>query len=248
MEYNKAYDLFIQGIRNASDNLAYTENTTGEGGVMEMARYAKKGGKFSYALTDKEWGIFYSSAMKGNQRTSFRIGDDGIVLLGDKFSKVVYYEDVSGDLEVKAVYKISNYDYNIHDNIPNAFDTLIMRERLKDNATSRRERDRIEKQTRAILESNSALYGTVFSKYNGQSNRFNLYSRGGNKAGRNSVQESNGARVSGGIEQVGEVKYDSRDADYLSAVERGDMETAQRMVDEAAERAFANSKNGKLRK
>ncbi len=40
----------------------------------------------------------------------------------------------------------------------------------------------------------------------------------------------------------------SRDADYLSAVERGDMETAQRMVDEAAERAFANSKDGKLRK
>ncbi|MBQ6337200.1 MAG: hypothetical protein IJI50_08215 [Ruminococcus sp.] len=39
------------------------------------------------------------------------------------------------------------------------------------------------------------------------------------------------------------VKRQSRsDADYLSAVERGDMETAQRMVDEAAERAFAKSK------
>ena len=40
------------------------------------------------------------------------------------------------------------------------------------------------------------------------------------------------------------------DSKYLSAVERGDMETAQRMVDEAAERAFADSKirdeNGKL--
>ena len=42
----------------------------------------------------------------------------------------------------------------------------------------------------------------------------------------------------------------SRDDDYLSAVNRGDMETAQRMVDEAAERAFADSKirgeDGKL--
>lgn len=42
------------------------------------------------------------------------------------------------------------------------------------------------------------------------------------------------------------------DADYMAAVERGDMETAQRMVDEAAERAFANSKiraeDGKLLK
>ena len=44
----------------------------------------------------------------------------------------------------------------------------------------------------------------------------------------------------------------ARDAEYLAAVERGDMETAQRMVDEAAERAFANSKirdeDGKLLK
>ena len=49
------------------------------------------------------------------------------------------------------------------------------------------------------------------------------------------------------------VKRQSRsDADYLSAVKRGDMKTAQRMVDEAAERAFAKSKirdeDGKLMK
>lgn len=46
------------------------------------------------------------------------------------------------------------------------------------------------------------------------------------------------------------VKRQSRDADYLYAVEHGDMETAQRMVDEAAELAFADSKirdeDGKL--
>ena len=49
------------------------------------------------------------------------------------------------------------------------------------------------------------------------------------------------------------VKFQSRsDADYLSAVERDDMETAQRMVDEAAEIAFSESKirdeSGKLLK
>lgn len=47
-----------------------------------------------------------------------------------------------------------------------------------------------------------------------------------------------------------DILYQQRDADYLSAVERGDMETAQRMVDEAAEIAFADSKirgeDGKL--
>ena len=39
-----------------------------------------------------------------------------------------------------------------------------------------------------------------------------------------------------------EKSSDRFDSDYLSAVERGDMATAQQMVDEAAERAFKNSK------
>ena len=47
-------------------------------------------------------------------------------------------------------------------------------------------------------------------------------------------------------------KYSIRDEDYMAAVERGDMETAQRMVDQKAEEAFANSKirgkDGKLLK
>lgn len=37
-------------------------------------------------------------------------------------------------------------------------------------------------------------------------------------------------------------KMQARDKSYLSAVKRGDMKTAQRMVDEAVERAFAKSK------
>ena len=48
-----------------------------------------------------------------------------------------------------------------------------------------------------------------------------------------------------------EVKYSDRDSDYLDAVNRGDMETAQKMVDEAAEKALSESKirlpDGKLR-
>ena len=52
-EYNKAYDLFIQGIRNASDNLAYTENTTGEGGVRFETRETEDGHKYvSIPITD----------------------------------------------------------------------------------------------------------------------------------------------------------------------------------------------------
>ena len=64
-----------------------------------------------------------------------------------------------------------------------------------------------------------------------------------------SNSKSRGARVNtnNGKNNVSQspdnVKRQSRsDADYLSAVERGDMKTAQRMVDEAAERAFAKSK------
>ena len=37
-KWEKAYDLYVEGIRAASDNLAYTENTNGEGGVRYMAR------------------------------------------------------------------------------------------------------------------------------------------------------------------------------------------------------------------
>ena len=42
-----------------------------------------------------------------------------------------------------------------------------------------------------------------------------------------------------------DIRYDiseEQDAEYMKAVESGDMETAQRMVDEAAEKAFPNSK------
>ena len=52
--------------------------------------------------------------------------------------------------------------------------------------------------------------------------------------------------------QSGKADVKKRDADYLAAVERGDTEAAQRMVDEAAELAFADSKvrgeDGKLLK
>ncbi len=41
----------------------------------------------------------------------------------------------------------------------------------------------------------------------------------------------------GSGERSGTVNYQARDSDYLSAVERGDMETAQRMVDDAAKEA-----------
>lgn len=51
---------------------------------------------------------------------------------------------------------------------------------------------------------------------------------------------------------VKQMNMSRNDADYLNAVERGDMETAQKMVDEAAERAFSDSQvrddDGKLLK
>lgn len=48
-----------------------------------------------------------------------------------------------------------------------------------------------------------------------------------------------------------ETKYSDRDKSYLDAVNRGDMETAQRMVDEVANKSLSESKirlpDGKLR-
>ena len=53
--------------------------------------------------------------MDNNQRNSFRIGNDGVVFHGDKFSKIIYYENYNGNLNVRAVYIITDYDYNKHD-------------------------------------------------------------------------------------------------------------------------------------
>ena len=50
---------------------------------------------------------------------------------------------------------------------------------------------------------------------------------------------------------ISQFHYSDRDSAYLEAVEKGDVETASRMVEEAAEKAFSNSKvrgsDGKLR-
>ena len=48
-----------------------------------------------------------------------------------------------------------------------------------------------------------------------------------------------------------DVKFSDRDTEYLNAVEKGDVETASKLIEEAAERVFSNSKvrgsDGKLR-
>ena len=65
-----------------------------------------------------------------------------------------------------------------------------------------------------------------------------------------SVSKNNISQTEQDINTSTQKNQSRSDADYLSAVKRGDMKTSQRMVDEAAERAFAKSKirdeDGKL--
>lgn len=63
---------------------------------------------------------------------------------------------------MKAVYKLENYDYNIHSKQPEVTELIIklVRDRYND------------KQAGAILQDYTSLYGTLFQRYNSKSGRY----------------------------------------------------------------------------
>ena len=165
---------------------------------------------FNKALNKKEWVSFYASLEKSNQRNSFRIGNNGILIPDENNSsnyKLVCYEGDSANPRVTAVYKLENYDYNIHDGSLNIAKTIIDRKRDGLN----------EEHTKAILQSYSALSGTVFREYNGKTRRFINITRSGNKAlqhnsiksNRTGASENAGQGISG--EQSGEILITDND-------------------------------------
>lgn len=165
-----------------------TDAVLKEDSIKYSQRYYKQGSDFSKALSRKEWASFYSSLKKSNQRDAFRIGDNGI-LIPDKDNsnyKLVCYEDDSENLYITAVYKLENYDYNIHDGGLNIAQTIIDRKKAGLN----------EKHTKAILQSYSALSGAIFREYNGKTGRFIKLTRSGNKTVQYSGDESDRAGIS----------------------------------------------------
>ncbi len=130
--------------------------------------------------------------MDNNQRNSFRIGNDGVVFHGDKFSKIIYYENYNGNLNVRAVYIITDYDYNIHDDLVNIFDTIIQMERNEFD----------EELTKAILRDYQLQYKALFQRYNTKTGRYIRYPRGYYKNASGNSKSAVRTRVSNGNQQV----------------------------------------------
>ncbi len=170
--------------------------------IKQKGHYAKQGGKFSGALTENEWASFYSSVMKSNQRNYFRVGNNGI-LISDNTNplnyKLVCYEGDSSDPLVTAVYKLENYDYNIHDKQFKLTTLLEILKRSDDN----------EKHARSILENNRSVYGTIFKNYSTKSCRFNDLTRKHNrnlqdvgiKSNRSGVNQNVGQELSAEVKE-----------------------------------------------
>ena len=169
------YVVFNSNQIKSSDSITYDDNgnviplserfNKDKADIRYQARNTKPDYNFSKALNKKEWSSFYASLEKSNQRNSFRIGDNGILIPDENNSKnykLVCYEGDSSAPYITAVYKLENYDYNIHEEQLDLHTVLKVLERSNNN----------DKFAKTVLENNQRMYGTVFRKYNGKSGRF----------------------------------------------------------------------------
>ena len=125
----------------------------------------------------------------------------------NKYNNLVCYEGDSSEPLVTAVYKLENYDYNIHDDEIDITKFIIEKEVMKSN----------EKQTCAILQNYTLLYGTLFRKYRSESRKFIKLTRESNQNRQDVGIKSNGVGVNQKIGQelsAGVKEKFSLDEDY----------------------------------
>ena len=181
---------------------------------------------FRKALTREEWASFYSSLNKYNQRDNLRIGDNSILIPDDNNAynyKLVCYRTDKNNIRVKNVYLIENYDYNIHSNEINVLQILSDYEGEEYS----------EKQTRAILQNYTGMYGTLFKRYNSVSRKFVKLTRESVSDRRNIKETADGAgtyenserEVSGGLseDKISDIRYAIDDTlnDWLDDLPEG---------------------------
>ena len=221
---------------------------------------------FRKALTREEWASFYSSLNKYNQRDNLRIGDNSILIPDDNNAynyKLVCYRTDKNNIRVKNVYLIENYDYNIHSNEINVLQILSDYEGEEYS----------EKQTRAILQNYTGMYGTLFKRYNSVSRKFVKLTRESVSDRRNIKETADGAgayenserEVSGGLseDKISDIKYATDDTindwlddestpqgiDFDKAVEKNPVIAVAKIYKSAAQTAksgLAQGKNVKL--
>lgn len=133
--------------------------------IRYQSRNTKPDYNFRKALNNKEWGSFYASVIESNQRDSFRIGDNGVLIPNENYPKnykFVCYEGDSKNPCVTAVYKLLNYDYTIHDKKADVTKIIIRLEKEGYN----------DKHIRAVLQNYTSLYGPLFERYNRKSGKY----------------------------------------------------------------------------
>ena len=295
-KHSEVLDLFIEGIRKASENLAYAKNTTGEGGVRhdnrltedDLQDYLKAGkrqnkgkiaalneGKKIILVSEGDIKSYIAKSISGSSdiastaaygRVAERLANDvydysegGIDIKGN------YLELVSSD--IKHSFKehhiakqegdidLSQKDYERVTEYLDSYDELIYAIRFHSGNTRvvvgkttpngklviieavSTSRGSLEfKNMIGMTESKYAEFVAPYKKRN-SSNARGSYSS--NISLRDDTVSINSILDYSAKSNTFEEKRleQSRDADYLSAVEHGDMETAQRMVDEAAKAA-----------
>ena len=205
-ELVRFYEKNIDGYKDAREDIRYAIDDTKQEEV-----------DFRKALTREEWTNFYSSLNKYNQRDNLRIGDNSILIPDDNNAynyKLVCYRTDKNNIRVKNVYLIENYDYNIHSNEINVLQILSDYEGEEYS----------EKQTRAILQNYTGMYGTLFKRYNSVSRKFVKLTRESVSDRRNIKETADGAgtyenserEVSGGLseDKISDIRYANDDTVY----------------------------------
>lgn len=136
-------------------------------------RRNKKG--FKKALNEYEWHIFNSS-MVDSQARGFRVDDNGILIpdQNDAYSyKLVLYDDFEDGPQIQEVYKLENYDYNMHGDNLNISKYLIDIYYGKSGINN--------ELRRKILYNYLQVSGTILRRFNVRTGRWNLVNSGENR-------------------------------------------------------------------
>ncbi len=116
-------------------------------------------------LSRSELAKFSSIIMENNQQDNLRIGDSGALIPTDDaktYKLVSYYMDSEGNPVLNNVYKLENYDYNIHSGQPNIAELIIQ---LEEDGAS-------DGLRRIVLQPYVNTSKTILRRYNQKSGKY----------------------------------------------------------------------------
>ena len=149
--------------KNIRPDIDRTDVAISNDDISLAKRRNKKG--FKKALNEYEWHIFNSS-MVDSQARGFRVDDNGILIPDQNYAhnyKLVFYNDFEDGPQIQEVYKLENYDYNIHEKGLNVVSIISELERLNYG----------EKFRRQILLYYNEVSKTILKRFNVRTGRWN---------------------------------------------------------------------------